>query len=207
MRMTNDSGDYAFVEVVPGTYQVEFELTGFKKNVQNGVIARRQSGHDAELGAAVGAAQETVEVTSEAPQVDTTSTQLGAVINDRSVNELPLNARDTYQFLQLQPGVQSQLGSAAATCSMAQRCRFGLRQWRPHPGQQLQRERRRRQRSVRQPADGAADARQHRGISRNHQHIRRRIRTQLRLRGKRRLPSPERMAFTATSTSISATRF
>ena len=63
---------------------------------------------------AIGATQETVEVTSEAPQVDTTSTQLGAVINDRSVNELPLNTRDTYQFLQLQPGVQSQLGSSGS---------------------------------------------------------------------------------------------
>ncbi|MGA9554064.1 MAG: TonB-dependent receptor, partial [Candidatus Sulfotelmatobacter sp.] len=53
--------------------------------------------------------------TSEAPLVDTTSTQLGAVVNNRSVNELPLNARDTYQFLQLQPGVQSQLGSSGST--------------------------------------------------------------------------------------------
>ena len=58
----------------------------------------------------IGATQEVVEVTSEAPQVDTTSTQLGAVINDRSVNELPLNTRDTYQFLQLQPGVQVAVG-------------------------------------------------------------------------------------------------
>ena len=53
-----------------------------------------------------------VEVTSEAPLVDTTSTQLGAVVNDRSVTQLPLNARDTYQFLQLQPGVMSTVGSA-----------------------------------------------------------------------------------------------
>jgi hypothetical protein len=63
----------------------------------------------------LGAAQEVVDVTSEAPLVDTTSTQLGAVVNNRSVNELPLNARDTYQFLQLQPGVQSQLGSSGST--------------------------------------------------------------------------------------------
>src|SRR5581483_5942593 len=45
------------------------------------------------------------------PLVDTTSTQLGAVVNDRAVVQLPLNARDTYQLLQLQPGVQSQVGS------------------------------------------------------------------------------------------------
>src|SRR5207247_4664545 len=58
-----------------------------------------------------GATQETVEVSSEAPLVDTTSTQLGAVVNDRAISQLPLNARDTYQFLQLQPGVMSTTGT------------------------------------------------------------------------------------------------
>ena len=54
----------------------------------------------------IGETKETVEVTSEAPLVDTTSTQLGAVMDQRQVASLPLNARDTYQLLQLQPGVQ-----------------------------------------------------------------------------------------------------
>ena len=111
---TNDSGDYSFVEVVPGTYTVQFELTGFKKNVQKDVIVDVNQVVTLNSTLQIGTSQETVEVSSEAPQVDTTSTQLGAVINDRSVNELPLNTRDTYQFLQLQPGVQSQLGSSGS---------------------------------------------------------------------------------------------
>ncbi|MGB7863220.1 MAG: carboxypeptidase regulatory-like domain-containing protein [Candidatus Sulfotelmatobacter sp.] len=110
--LTNDSGDYSFVEVVPGTYTVEFELKGFKKNIQKSVIVDVNQVVTLNSALQIGGSQETVEVTSEAPQVDTTSTQLGAVINDRSVNELPLNTRDTYQFLQLQPGVQAQLGSS-----------------------------------------------------------------------------------------------
>src|ERR1700683_516637 len=109
---TNDSGDYSFVEVVPGTYTVQFELTGFKKNLQKDVIVDLNQVVTLNSTLQIGGSQETVEVTSEAPQIDTTSTQLGAVINDRSVNELPLNQRDTYQFLQLQPGVQAQLGSS-----------------------------------------------------------------------------------------------
>src|SRR5579862_5996044 len=109
--LTSDSGDYAFVDVVPGTYTLQFELTGFKKNVQKSVTLDVNQVVTLNSTLQVGASQETVEVTSEAPQVDTTSTQLGAVINDRSVNELPLNSRDTYQFLQLQPGVQAQLGN------------------------------------------------------------------------------------------------
>jgi hypothetical protein len=111
---SNDSGDYSFVEVVPGTYTLQFELTGFKKNVQKSVIVDVNQVVTLNSTLQIGGSQETVEVTSEAPQVDTTSTQLGAVINDRSVNELPLNTRDTYQFLQLQPGVQSQLGSSGS---------------------------------------------------------------------------------------------
>jgi hypothetical protein len=55
----------------------------------------------------MGQRTEVVEVTSEAPLVDTTSTQLGAVVNERAVTGLPLSSRDTYQLLQLQPGVTS----------------------------------------------------------------------------------------------------
>ena len=133
----------------------------------------------------IGGSQETVEVTSEAPQVDTTSTQLGAVINDRSVNELPLNTRDTYQFLQLQPGVQSQLGSSGSLFAGSDDPGFSLGQRRPHPRQQFQRQRRRRQRSVREHSDDRTHARRRRGVSRHHQYLRCRIRPQLRLRGER----------------------
>ena len=60
----------------------------------------------------VGGATETVEVTGAAPLVDTTSTQLGAVVGERAVSQLPLAQRDAYQLLQLQPGAQSFLPSA-----------------------------------------------------------------------------------------------
>src|SRR5208282_4227252 len=111
---TNESGDYSFVEVAPGTYTLQFELTGFKKNIQKSVIVDVNQVVTLNSTLQIGGSQETVEVTSEAPQDDTTSTQLGAVINNRSINELPLNTRDTYQFLQAQPGVQSQLGSSGS---------------------------------------------------------------------------------------------
>jgi Carboxypeptidase regulatory-like domain len=110
-RPTNSTGDYNFVEVTPGTYSVYFEAPGFKRNVQKDVIIDVNQVVTLNSVLQVGQTQEVVEVTTEAPQVDTTSTQLGAVINDRSVNELPLNTRDTYQFLQLQPGVMGQLGN------------------------------------------------------------------------------------------------
>ncbi len=112
---SNDSGDYVFPDLSVGTYSLTFDLTGFKKAIRRGISLDVNQVITLNMTMQLGATQEVVDVTSEAPLVDTSSTQLGAVVNNRSVNELPLNARDTYQFLQLQPGVQSQLGSSGGT--------------------------------------------------------------------------------------------
>src|SRR6266404_4444596 len=109
---TNASGDYVFPEVPVGTYTLTFDLAGFKTNVHKNVTLDVNQVITLNMSMQVGASKEVVEVTSEAPLVDTTSTQLGAVVNDRSISQLPLNSRDTYQFLQLQPGVMSTVGSS-----------------------------------------------------------------------------------------------
>src|SRR5271169_4241128 len=64
---SNDSGDYSFVEVAPGTYTVQFELTGFKKNIQKSVIVDVNQVVTLNSTLQIGGSQETVEVTSEAP--------------------------------------------------------------------------------------------------------------------------------------------
>src|SRR5437764_15183828 len=96
---TDQNGDYTFVEVAPGNYRMEYALQGFKKNVRSNVTLEINQVLTLNATLQPGATQETVEVTSEAPLVDTTSTQLGAVADARSISQLPLNARDTYQFL------------------------------------------------------------------------------------------------------------
>ncbi|MBI3644474.1 MAG: TonB-dependent receptor [Acidobacteriales bacterium] len=108
---TNSTGDYVFPQVAVGVYRLEFDLAGFKKNLQRGVNVDLNQVLTINSIMQVGERRETVEVTSEAPLVDTTSTQLGAVMDERSVSNLPLNSRDTYQLLQLQPGVQGVGGS------------------------------------------------------------------------------------------------
>jgi outer membrane receptor protein involved in Fe transport len=109
---TNDSGDYGFPEVPVGVYRMEFDLTGFKKSVQRAVNVDLNQVVTVNSVLQIGGTKETVEVTSEAPLVDTTSTQLGAIMDSRQVSNLPLNSRDTYQLLQLQPGVMSTVGSS-----------------------------------------------------------------------------------------------
>ncbi len=112
---TNATGDYAFPAIPVGTYTLTFDMAGFKTSILKGITVEINQVVTFNSTLQIGQAKELVEVTSEAPLVDTTTTQLGAIVNNRSVNELPLNARDSYQFLQLQPGVQSQLGSSGGT--------------------------------------------------------------------------------------------
>ncbi|HLV86008.1 MAG TPA: carboxypeptidase regulatory-like domain-containing protein [Candidatus Sulfotelmatobacter sp.] len=110
--LSNDSGDYAFPDLPVGTYSLTFDLTGFKKTVRHAIALDLNQVITLNMTLQLGATQEVVDVTSEAPLVDTTSTQLGAVMGEQQVSNLPLNSRDTYQLLQLQPGVMSTIGSS-----------------------------------------------------------------------------------------------
>ncbi|MBV9087942.1 MAG: TonB-dependent receptor, partial [Acidobacteriaceae bacterium] len=103
---TNESGDYSFLEVPVGDYTLTFDVSGFQKNIRKNVTVQLNQVLTLNTTLKVGIASEVIDVSSEAPLVDTTTTQLGAVVGAGAVSNLPLNARDTYQLLQLQPGVQ-----------------------------------------------------------------------------------------------------
>src|SRR5258708_2588128 len=104
------NGEYIFLEVPVGTYQIEVSQQGFKKYLHKGLVVNLNEVVSLDIPLQIGGTSEIVEVTGAPPVVDTTSTQLGAVVNERAISQLPLAQRDTYQLLQLQPGVQSQVG-------------------------------------------------------------------------------------------------
>jgi Carboxypeptidase regulatory-like domain/TonB-dependent Receptor Plug Domain len=108
---TSATGEYLFLEVPVGSYEIDIVGTGFKKYQRKGIVLVLNEIASVDVTLQVGGATETVEVTGAPPIIDTTTTQLGAVMTDQSVRELPLSTRNTYQLLQLQPGVQSQLGA------------------------------------------------------------------------------------------------
>lgn len=108
---TDANGEYQFLEVPVGSYEVDVVAQGFKKYVRKGIGLDLNQVISVDVPLQVGGSSEVIEVSGEPPVIDTTTTQLGAVMTDRSVRELPLNTRNTYQLLQLQPGVQSQLGA------------------------------------------------------------------------------------------------
>lgn len=108
---SGENGEYIFIEVPVGTYEIDVTQAGFKKYTRKGIGLDLNQVISVDIVLALGASTESIEVTGAPPVVDTTSTQLGAVVNERSSTQLPLNERDVYQLLQLQPGVQSQIGN------------------------------------------------------------------------------------------------
>jgi hypothetical protein len=108
---SGENGEYIFIEVPVGTYEIDAAIPGFKKYVRKGIPLDLNQVITVDIALQIGAASESIEVTGAPPVVDTSSTQLGAVVDSRSSTQLPLNQRDVYQLLQLQPGVQSQLGN------------------------------------------------------------------------------------------------
>ncbi|HTW81920.1 MAG TPA: carboxypeptidase regulatory-like domain-containing protein [Terracidiphilus sp.] len=105
------SGDYIFLAVPVGSYQLHAEAPGFQSFIADGIAVQLNATVTYDIHLIVGSTAQSVEVTASTPLVDTTSTQLGAVVNSRAVENLPLNQRDTYQLLQLQPGVTGVGGS------------------------------------------------------------------------------------------------
>jgi hypothetical protein len=108
---TDKDGGFEFTEMAIGHYTVTVEAAGFKTSTTKDVEVTL--GHVTLVNTTlqVGGSTETVTVEGQAAQVETSSTQIGAVMNDVAVSQLPLTSRDAYQLLQLQPGVQSQLGA------------------------------------------------------------------------------------------------
>jgi hypothetical protein len=104
--VTDVDGSYQFLLVPVGSdYVLEAEKEGFQKTTQTGIKLLVNQKFRAELALKVGATTQTVEVKAAAAQVETASTQLGDVIEDRKMTGLPLNGRSYIDLLGLQAGV------------------------------------------------------------------------------------------------------
>src|SRR5713226_5905241 len=114
---TDASGNYTFVNILPGRYKLEGEKTGFKKFAQEPIVVQIESGLRVDIALQVGAQSETVEVTSEVPLLQSETQSLGQVVEQRSVTELPLNGRNPLALVGLVPGVVQQGTPSAGNSS------------------------------------------------------------------------------------------
>ena len=101
---TNETGNYLFVGVQPGTYTLKVEMTGFRSVEAKGLKVGVSQTVTQNFTFEVGGVTETVEVDFAAPLVNSTTSELGTVIEQRVVADLPLNGRNFTQLLTLTPG-------------------------------------------------------------------------------------------------------
>ena len=103
--MSGAVGGYEFLQLPPGTYQLTVEMAGFRKFEQKDVQLLINTPATVNVTLAIGATSETVEVTGEAAQVNTTDASLGIAFNENQIKALPLEGRNVPDLLTLQAGV------------------------------------------------------------------------------------------------------
>ena len=102
---TRGDGTYIFTPLKIGTYTVEAEATGFEKGRSAGNVVNIQQQVVVDFTLVPGALTQTVEVTSQAPLLQTQNASVGEVVNSTTINDLPLNGRNFNFLARLTAGV------------------------------------------------------------------------------------------------------
>jgi outer membrane receptor protein involved in Fe transport len=95
---TNDQGEFSSQFMPLGTYSVTVTAPGYQTKVLSGITLQVDQTANLTIKLEVGSVSQTVEVTSAAPLVDTTSSSLGQVIDNHEVLSMPLNGRNPFQL-------------------------------------------------------------------------------------------------------------
>src|SRR5688572_24741542 len=102
---TGDGGTYIFTSLQPGRYKLTAEIQGFRKVERTGVELQVNQRAQIDLALELGLVSETVLIVGTAPLLETQSSVLGTVIEEKQVQDLPLSGRNFVQLATLAPGV------------------------------------------------------------------------------------------------------
>ena len=103
--VSGDEGMYRASALTLGSYEIQAELMGFRTAIRSGITLTVGREAVVDLTLQVGEISERVEVTGEAPLVNTTSATIAELVDSKKIQDLPLNGRDLYQLATLQAGV------------------------------------------------------------------------------------------------------
>ena len=122
---TDASGRYSAPQLGLGGYEVTASATGFQTLVRSGITLTVGREADVEFTLQLGTVAERVEVTGEAPLVETTTSTVSGLVDEKTVRELPLNGRSFTDLMDLQPNVKNIAAAAPGRGSAGQRF-FGI---------------------------------------------------------------------------------
>ena len=102
---TNASGEYYLPNLAPGTYRIDVEKKGFRKLIRPDVILHVQDALEIDFEMPVGSASESVTVEGGAPLLNTSDAAVSTLVDNRFVENMPLNGRSFSALIDLTPGV------------------------------------------------------------------------------------------------------
>src|SRR5437762_11879189 len=111
---TDEQGRYTIADLPIGEYEAQASLPGFQTTVRRGIKLTVGAQAIVDFSLSVGRTQESLTVESQVSQVDTVSTAVAAYVEQKQINDLPLNGRNFTDLVALVPGVAtgSQIGNA-----------------------------------------------------------------------------------------------
>lgn len=108
---TNESGNYTVPFVSPGVYDLQAETEGFKTALQEDWTLQVGDVARVDFSLEIGVVTEVIEVEAGAQMLQTSSTALGAVIEQRRIVDLPINGRNYLNLVKLSTNVSAEMGS------------------------------------------------------------------------------------------------
>ncbi len=109
---TDSLGSYSFLALPVGRYKLSVRTTGFEAYEQTDIALNDNDKLRFDISLKVGQVTEQIQVTAAAVHVETANTQLGDVVQSRTMESLPLNGREFTNLLGLQPGVVPELSAS-----------------------------------------------------------------------------------------------
>ncbi len=129
---TDDGGRYRYAEVLPGVYSIAAEQEGFRREVQNGIRVTVDRNTSINLTLEVGNVSEEIVVSAAPAPVELFTSEVGGLVDERRVSELPLNGRDWLGLAQLYPGVVPARSTGNASTSNSMNGRISVSGQRPN---------------------------------------------------------------------------
>src|ERR1700733_2410639 len=103
--VSDEKGEYNFAALTPATYTITVEAAGFKKLERKGVPILTQINSSLDLSLEIGQVSEQVNITAEAPALQTADGSTGQLIENRQITDLPLLGRNPFFEGELAQGV------------------------------------------------------------------------------------------------------
>jgi hypothetical protein len=110
--ITDNDGRYQSVPLQLGDYRVDATLQGFKSAARTGVTLTLDETARVDFTLEVGTLTEVVEVSEAARPLESTTSTLAKLVDNRRIAELPLNTRNVYSLIYLTPGVAGTIGNS-----------------------------------------------------------------------------------------------